>query len=621
MPAEERKRREKGDVTPVEGKRRPDKVGQNYAVGRKLGRGSFGTIYSVVDHESGEELAVKVEKRKMRHSMLEQEAKVIKLLEGAEGIPRLHYFAMENDNTVMVIELLGPSLEDLFCSRDRRFSVKTIAMIAEQVITRLEWVHSNSYVHRDIKPENVLLETEDPACLTVKLADFGIAAFIQPSRRSSWTGGAGAAGGEVNGSLPYMAPEMFTKDWNTLVKQSQGSWQLLGAPDLWSCGVLIHFMLSGQLPFGESEAAICSGEPPKFSDEVWRSISVNAVDLVRRLLNPDIQARWTAQQALRHDWFRRTNSAAPAVHSFGMGLPGQVDGTPQHADGRNELARGLLRCLKRWQRMPQLKRIAVAAIAKRLESDHPSQRTAQSIYRTFNPSGDKLRCDQLVFELDAALREALATPTEFASSYSQEEVSEVDSPFPMNRDSTGLSFSSERSASSSGSSSVKGNRTLTGLHVRRNIKAMVRRLSRLSEETPTTGGSPGAGRSPGMLSDEQEDLVSLTELKYLIDKLDGAKNGIVDYTLVVATLLPPDVYHDDARIEEVFDAFDFRQRGSIKPEDLQTFLSAGMRAKELRHFAELISPFDLKGDGALDFDAFRRMMVQDSGHWGREGGA
>uniref|UniRef100_A0A7S4SCY2 Casein kinase I n=1 Tax=Alexandrium monilatum TaxID=311494 RepID=A0A7S4SCY2_9DINO len=174
MPAEERKRREKGDVTPVEGKRRPDKVGQNYAVGRKLGRGSFGTIYSVVDHESGEELAVKVEKRKMRHSMLEQEAKVIKLLEGAEGIPRLHYFAMENDNTVMVIELLGPSLEDLFCSRDRRFSVKTIAMIAEQVITRLEWVHSNSYVHRDIKPENFLIGRGSAANL-IYLIDYGLA--------------------------------------------------------------------------------------------------------------------------------------------------------------------------------------------------------------------------------------------------------------------------------------------------------------------------------------------------------------------------------------------------------------------------------------------------------------
>jgi casein kinase 1 len=150
------------------------KVGGIYCLGRKLGSGSFGDIYFAVNTQTGEELAVKLESTKSKHPMLMYEAKLLKHLQGVPGIASVHYCDVEGDYNVMVMDLLGPSLEDLFNICHRKFSLKTVLMVADQMLYRIEYLHSKNFIHRDIKPDNFLIGHGKKSNI-VYLIDFGLA--------------------------------------------------------------------------------------------------------------------------------------------------------------------------------------------------------------------------------------------------------------------------------------------------------------------------------------------------------------------------------------------------------------------------------------------------------------
>lgn len=67
------------------------------------------------------------------------------------------WYGQEREYNVLVMDLLGPSLEDLFNFCSRRFTIKTVLMLADQMIGRIEYVHCKSFIHRDIKPDNFLM--------------------------------------------------------------------------------------------------------------------------------------------------------------------------------------------------------------------------------------------------------------------------------------------------------------------------------------------------------------------------------------------------------------------------------------------------------------------------------
>jgi serine/threonine protein kinase len=133
------------------------RVGTKYRLGKKVGSGSFGDIYLGTHVDNGTEVAIKLEPSSTRHPQLKYEFRLYNLLKNAIGIPDVKWFGVEGDYNVMVMDLLGPSLEDLFCYCERHFSVKTVCMLGDQLVSRLEYLHNKNYLHRDIKPDNFLV--------------------------------------------------------------------------------------------------------------------------------------------------------------------------------------------------------------------------------------------------------------------------------------------------------------------------------------------------------------------------------------------------------------------------------------------------------------------------------
>lgn len=132
-------------------------VGSRYKIGSKIGCGSFGEIYSVTDTLTGLKLAAKAERIEASHPQLKFENQVYKLTPHAEGIPKVYWCGVSGKCNVMIMELLGQSLETLFSICGRKFSLKTVILIAIQLIQRLQHLHEYRFIHRDVKPDNFLI--------------------------------------------------------------------------------------------------------------------------------------------------------------------------------------------------------------------------------------------------------------------------------------------------------------------------------------------------------------------------------------------------------------------------------------------------------------------------------
>ncbi|XP_047687793.1 casein kinase I isoform X2 [Prionailurus viverrinus] len=136
---------------------------------------------SGTDIAAGEEVAIKLECVKTKHPQLHIESKIYKMMQGGVGIPTIRWCGAEGDYNVMVMELLGPSLEDLFNFCSRKFSLKTVLLLADQMISRIEYIHSKNFIHRDVKPDNFLMGLGKKGNL-VYIIDFGLAKKYRDAR-------------------------------------------------------------------------------------------------------------------------------------------------------------------------------------------------------------------------------------------------------------------------------------------------------------------------------------------------------------------------------------------------------------------------------------------------------
>ncbi|KAL9665854.1 hypothetical protein QQ045_000175 [Rhodiola kirilowii] len=185
-------------------------IGAKYKLGRKIGSGSFGDIYLAAHVDTLEIVAVKIENNKTKHPQLLYEAKLYHILQGGSGIPGIKWSGVDGQDNALVIDLLGPSLEDLFVYCGRRFSLKTVLMLADQMVYIIDFGLAKRY--RDSTTSSHIPYRENKNLTgTARYASCNTHLGIEQSRRDDL----GSLGYVLlyflRGSLPWQGLKAATK--------------------------------------------------------------------------------------------------------------------------------------------------------------------------------------------------------------------------------------------------------------------------------------------------------------------------------------------------------------------------------------------------------------------------
>ncbi|CAG9311624.1 unnamed protein product [Blepharisma stoltei] len=272
---------------------RLDNFNDEYEIGDMLGSGKFSTVYQCRERRSQNLRAVKIiskgalaEDQKSTVNKL-QEISIMKKLDHP-NILKVYQIFEDHKNFYIIMEYCSGG--ELFSkiSKEHFFSEKEAAKVMYELLSAVTYCHELNITHRDLKPENILLD-EKSDDFTIKVADFGSSVFFDMKKKLSG----------IYGSLFYVAPEVLTGSYNELC-------------DEWSCGVILYVLLSGRPPFtGKSEAEILHNI--RFGvlmteGQNFDRVSDEAKDLIKQLIDRNLDTRLRAKEALNHRWIKNNKS-------------------------------------------------------------------------------------------------------------------------------------------------------------------------------------------------------------------------------------------------------------------------------------------------------------------------
>ncbi|XP_020281057.1 mitogen-activated protein kinase kinase kinase 4 isoform X2 [Pseudomyrmex gracilis] len=260
--------------------------------GIKIGQGRFGKVYTVVNNQTGELLAMKeVQLQPGDHRAIRRVAEELQIFEGIQHRHLVRYYGLEIHREEMLIFMefcAEGTLESLVAGSGNGLPESLVRKYTHQLLSAVAALHSHGIVHRDIKTANIFL-TDEGNCL--KLGDFGSAVQIK-----AHTTMPGELQGFV-GTQAYMAPEVFMKS------ESSGHGR---AVDIWSLGCCIIEMASGRRPWSDYDSnyqimfKVGMGETPALP----KNLSAEGIDLVKKCLQHDPKKRCTANTLLAHSFAR-----------------------------------------------------------------------------------------------------------------------------------------------------------------------------------------------------------------------------------------------------------------------------------------------------------------------------
>ncbi|KAF8646174.1 hypothetical protein HU200_065944 [Digitaria exilis] len=262
-------------------------LGAHYELGGELGRGEFGITYLCTELSTGARYACKsISKRKLRTPVdvedVRREVDIMRHMPPHPNIVSLRAAYEDEDAVHLVMELCeGGELFDRIVARGH-YTERAAAAVTRTIVEVVQMCHRHGVMHRDLKPENFLFANKKESS-ALKAIDFGLSVFFTPGERFT----------EIVGSPYYMAPEVLKRNYGPEV-------------DVWSAGVILYILLCGVPPFwAETEQGVAQAiirSVVDFRREPWPRVSEPAKDLVRRMLDPNPNTRFTAAQVLEHPW-------------------------------------------------------------------------------------------------------------------------------------------------------------------------------------------------------------------------------------------------------------------------------------------------------------------------------
>ena len=249
-----------------------------YQILKTLGSGGFGTVYLVRDMWIDKRVAVKVpHKQNGEFDELLQEPRLLAALDH-ENIVSIVTAEKADDYFFIVMEFVdGESLEAVIVDAGS-VDIERAISFSCQICKGVEYAHSQGVLHRDLRPGNVLVSGDDH----IKITDFGTSRFIEVAEKAS----------TITGSPPYMAPEQF-----------QGRAML--ASDVYSIGVIMYEMMTGELPFfsvnpQQLEKLVLSGRIVR-PRERNKAIPTEVEEIMLKALAPEVSMRYQRAGELLDD--------------------------------------------------------------------------------------------------------------------------------------------------------------------------------------------------------------------------------------------------------------------------------------------------------------------------------
>jgi calcium-dependent protein kinase len=312
------------------------KISEFYQIEKKkLGEGSFGSVNRAKNLSTGAVRACKtISKAHMTNAeRFEAEIALMKIMDHP-NIIKLHETFEDHRNIYLIMELCsGGELFDRIIEA-KHFTEVQAAILMQQIIQAIYYMHQKKVCHRDLKPENFLFATKGPIDKSLlKIIDFGMSRKFEPGQVLK----------TKVGTPYYVAPEVCAGKYDHM-------------SDLWSCGVLMYVLLCGYPPFsGDTDAEVLGKVRLgnfTFPSADWNNISQDAKDLISQLLKMNTRDRVNAEQALSCDWIK---NKAPKAKNISL-QSGFVDNL-RGFRSQNKLKKAALQIIAGQLNESQIKRL------------------------------------------------------------------------------------------------------------------------------------------------------------------------------------------------------------------------------------------------------------------------